>query len=255
SIHCSQQTLVFCLRQPTISPSPWGRASNLGDGVERQPHTPFLDSHGKQVAQQRQFQPDSVVAARNQLAILIRVASQPSVTVLRYDIGAQSSQRILPQMSQQRLRFLVLRDARRFPLSRRHFPEVTLQRRLYRHPLPWRSLYVHSAHHLIFGTPRPVLSITLGAKCLGRSRPARLSNDGFPGARWGLNDGCHASQSSEMYTRRFTTVPKLYLARKLGKSPSLGVGTETALKSCIYQCFQSGARGRNRTGTPCGGGF
>src|SRR5690606_14659176 len=115
--------------------------------------------------------------------------------------------------------------------------QVALQRRLHRHPLPRRSLYVHPPHHFIFSPPRPVLCVTLGAKCFGRSRPAGLADDGFPGTRRGLNESCHASRSSEKYTRRFTTVPKLYLARKLGKSPSLGVRTETALHDCICWGF------------------
>lgn len=45
-----QQSFVLCRRQPAIPPSTWGRASDIGYGVEGEAHAPFLDSNGEHMA-------------------------------------------------------------------------------------------------------------------------------------------------------------------------------------------------------------
>jgi hypothetical protein len=46
----------------------------------------------------------------------------------------------------------------------------------------WMSAVCNPWRHFIFGMPSPILGLTFGSESLGRSRPVRLSNDGFSGA-------------------------------------------------------------------------
>lgn len=57
------------------------------------------------------------------------------------------------------LRLLVFAGLGRFPLGGRDFLKVAGQRRFDGHAFARCSLHVRAAHHLVFGTARPVFGV------------------------------------------------------------------------------------------------
>jgi len=86
--------------------------------------------------------------------------------------------------------------------------QVALEGCLQRHALGAAALDVRTSDHFVFGTPRSVLRITLGAEGFGDGGPASFTNQGLPGAGRSFDESCH--ERVLLGGWRASTVPNLY---------------------------------------------
>lgn len=159
-----EQALLLVGAQAPDTPLPGAGFADVLNGVLSQPQAPFLDSHGVEVAEQGELQAHGIGTDR--LATMTN-AVQAGVTEIGDQLRRQSRKGVLAQVLNQRVGLVAFALLGAGLLGVSNVDQVALKRGFERHALRGTALDIDATHHFIFGTARPVLSVTFGTEGLG----------------------------------------------------------------------------------------
>src|SRR5476649_1751769 len=109
-------------------------------------------------------------------------ARKPGISILCDQFCRDRRQRVFSKERNQGAGPVLFCVLRKWPFRRRHVRQIALHRGLKRHPFGWTTLNKQTAHHLILGSTRPVVSVFFETKCFNGGGPSCLADDRFPGA-------------------------------------------------------------------------